>query len=51
MELSLTGFIRSANYLKGRSDQLMCLPENIRRFYNNSMLDADKQAAINLFVG
>jgi len=26
------------------------LLENIRRFYNNSMLDADKQAAINLFV-
>lgn len=25
--------------------------ENIRRFYNNSMLDADKQAAINLFLG
>ncbi|KAK4687115.1 phosphatidylinositol 3,5-bisphosphate 5-phosphatase, partial [Tremellales sp. Uapishka_1] len=27
------------------------LLENIRRFYNNSMLDADKQAAINLFLG
>jgi hypothetical protein len=25
--------------------------ENIRRFYANSMLDADKQAAINLFLG
>ncbi|KIK53298.1 hypothetical protein GYMLUDRAFT_49476 [Collybiopsis luxurians FD-317 M1] len=25
--------------------------ENIRRFYTNSMLDADKQAAINLFLG
>ncbi|WVN86922.1 uncharacterized protein L203_102097 [Cryptococcus depauperatus CBS 7841] len=25
--------------------------ENIRRFYNNSMLDADKQSAINLFLG
>ncbi|WWD20149.1 hypothetical protein CI109_104625 [Kwoniella shandongensis] len=27
------------------------LLENIRRFYNNSMLDADKQSAINLFLG
>ncbi|WVQ75091.1 hypothetical protein IAR50_004700 [Cryptococcus sp. DSM 104548] len=27
------------------------LLENIRRFYNNSMLDGDKQAAINLFLG
>ncbi|EIW71658.1 hypothetical protein TREMEDRAFT_27142 [Tremella mesenterica DSM 1558] len=27
------------------------LLENIRRFYTNSMLDADKQAAINLFLG
>ncbi|KAF9451310.1 hypothetical protein P691DRAFT_808062 [Macrolepiota fuliginosa MF-IS2] len=25
--------------------------ENIRRFYTNSLLDADKQAAINLFLG
>ncbi|KAF8306902.1 hypothetical protein DL93DRAFT_2065154 [Clavulina sp. PMI_390] len=25
--------------------------ENIRRFYANSMLDADKQAAINIFLG
>ncbi|KGB77995.2 polyphosphoinositide phosphatase [Cryptococcus deuterogattii R265] len=25
--------------------------ENIRRFYNNSMLDGDKQSAINLFLG
>ncbi|TFL05756.1 SacI homology domain-containing protein [Pterulicium gracile] len=27
------------------------LIENIRRFYTNSLLDADKQAAINLFLG
>ena len=27
------------------------LLENIRRFYSNSMLDADKQAAMNLFLG
>lgn len=25
--------------------------ENLRRFYANSLLDADKQAAINLFLG
>lgn len=25
--------------------------ENFRRFYTNSLLDADKQAAINLFLG
>jgi hypothetical protein len=25
--------------------------ENIRRYFNNSILDADKQSAINLFVG
>ena len=25
--------------------------ENIRRFYTNAVLDADKQAAINLFLG
>lgn len=25
--------------------------ENIRRFYTNSLLDADKQTAINLFLG
>lgn len=30
--------------------RLISSAENIRRFYNNSMLDADKQAAINLFV-
>lgn len=40
--------------LLGRSSSLRShtadSSENIRRFYNNSMLDADKQAAINLFV-
>lgn len=27
------------------------LAQNIRRYFNNSILDADKQAAINLFLG
>ena len=33
-----------------RQDQQLTT-ENIRRYFNNSILDADKQAAINLFVG
>lgn len=38
--------------LCGDLDSDVLIPtENIRRFYNNSLLDADKQAAINLFLG
>lgn len=34
-----------------RQQRALTMAENIRRFYNNSLLDADKQAAINLFLG